>query len=72
MNCCYIAIECRIGYRRTYGIAAIDPEDGEKIILGAMVDVSDDRRTAETLADLCNEKKVPLERFKDTVEDFIG
>ena len=70
MDCFYIAIECRIGYRRTYGIAAIDREDGEKIILGAVVDVAENRGKVEQLVDRCNTKKVRLERFWEAVEDF--
>ena len=71
MDCFYIAIECRIGYRRTYGIAAIDREDGEKIILGAVVDVAENREKVEQLAERCNRKKVSLDRFRRMVEDFV-
>ncbi len=71
MDCFYIAIECRIGYRRTYGIAAIDREDGEKIILGAVVDVAENLKKVEQLVDRCNTKKVTLERFREAVEDFV-
>ena len=71
MECFYIAIECRIGYRRTYGIAAIDREDGEKIILGAVVDVAENREKVEQLAERFNKEKVALERFREAVEDFV-
>ena len=71
MECFYIAIECRIGYRRTYGIAAIDREDGEKIILGAIVDISEDRDRVDRLADKCNREKVDFSRFRAVVESSI-
>ena len=71
MECFYIAIECRIGYRKTYGIAAIDREDGEKIILGAVVDLAENREKVEQLAERCNLEKVALERFREAVEDFV-
>ena len=64
----YIAIECRIGYRKTYGIAAIDREDGEKIILGAIVDVSEDQDRVHRLADRFNREKVDFNNFRDVVE----
>ena len=64
-------IECRVGYRRTYGIAAIDREDGEKIILGAVVDVAENREKVEQLAERFNKEKVALERFREAVEDFV-
>lgn len=67
----YIAIECRIGYRKTYGIAAIDREDGEKIILGAIVDVSEDRDRVDRLADKCNREKVAFNNFRTVVESSI-
>ena len=67
----YIAIECRIGYRRTYGIAAIDREDGEKIILGAIVDISEDRDRVDRLADKCNREKVAFNNFRTVVESSI-
>ena len=67
----YIAIECRIGYRKTYGIAAIDREDGEKIILGAVVDVAENREEAEQLAEQLITENVALDRFKEVVEDFV-
>ena len=71
MECFYIAIECRIGYRKTYGIAAIDREDGEKIILGAMVDIAENREKVEQLAERLNTKNVVLDRFREAVEDFV-
>ena len=71
MECFYIAIECRIGYRRTYGIAAIDREDGEKIILDAVVDVAENREKVEQLADRLNKEKVQLERFREAIEDIV-
>ena len=71
MKCRYICIECRIGYRRTYGIAAIDSEDGEKIILGAIVDVSEDRDQVNRLADKCNREDVDFCRFRFVVERSI-
>lgn len=67
----YIAIECRIGYRRTYGIAAIDREDSEKIILDAVVDVAENREKVEQLADRLNKEKVQLERFREAIEDIV-
>ena len=71
MECFYIAIECRIGYRRSYGIAAIDRDDGEKIILGAVVDVAENREKVDLLADRLNKEKVLLEHFREAVEDFV-
>ena len=62
---------CRIGYRKTHGIAAIDCEDGEKIILGAVVDVAENREKVEQLAERFNKEKVLLERFREAVEDFV-
>ncbi len=71
MDCIYIAIECRIGARRTYGIAAVDREDCEKIILDSIIDVTDDRETAEVFANRCNRERVKLDQFKETVRKFI-
>ena len=71
MKCRYMCIECRIGYRRTYGIAAIDCEDGEKIILGAIVDVSEDRDMVDGLADKCNRENIDFGHFRSVVERYI-
>lgn len=66
-----MAIECRIGYRRVYGIAAVDSEDGEKIILDAIVDVTGDRDTAVMLADRCSREKLPLDQFRSFIVDSV-
>lgn len=71
MKCYYMCIECRIGYRRTYGIAAVDSEDGEKIILGAIVDVSEDREMVDRLTDKCNREKIDFICFHAVVEQSI-
>ena len=71
MKCRYMSIECRIGYRRTYGIAAVDTEDGEKIILRAIVDVSDEREKADRLADRCNREKVNLRHLRSIITKYI-
>jgi len=72
VDCFYITIECKIGDRRTYGIAAVDCTDNEKCILESLIDVADDRATAERYAEWCNRKKIPLERFKDTIAEYIS
>ena len=64
--------ECRIGYRRVYGIAAVDGEDGEKIILDAAIDVSENRETAEALADRCNRDRVALGGFRAYLTDWLN
>ena len=71
MKAVYLSIECRIGYRLTYGIAAVDAEDGEKIVLGAVVDVSNERKQVEALADYCNRVRLEPERLLDTVVGFV-
>ena len=72
MDCFYITIECKIGDRRTYGIAAVDCTDNEKCILESLIDVADDRATAERFAEQCNREKIPLERFRDAVAEYVG
>ena len=72
MDCFYLVIECHIGDRRTYGIATVDCTEGEKCILESLIDVADDRATAERYAEWCNRKKIPLERFKDTIAEYIS
>jgi len=72
MKAVYLTLECRIGYRRTYGIAAVDAEDGEKIVLGAVVDVSGEREKVDRLADYCNKVGLEVERLVETVVDFLG
>lgn len=72
MDCFYITIECLIGDRRTYGIAAVDCTDGEKCILKSLIDVADNLKTAERIAERCNREKIPLERFRDTVAEYIS
>ena len=64
--------ECRIGYRRVYGIAAVDGEDGEKIILDAAIDVSENRQTVEDLADRCTRDQVALGRFRAYLSDWLN
>ena len=64
-------IECRIGCRRTYGIAAVDATDGEKVILEALVDVTKSRRTAQILADRYNREQIPLDHLRDAVIRFV-
>ena len=64
--------ECRIGYRRMYGIAAVDGEDGEKIILDAAIDVTENRETAEALADQCNRDRITLGRFRAYLADWLN
>ncbi len=71
MKAVYLTIECRIGYRRTYGIAAVDAEDGEKIVLGAVVDVSENRRKVDLLADYLNKEGLEPDRLLDTVVDYV-
>ena len=71
MDCFYMPIECQIGYRRTYGIAAVDVTDGEKIILGALIDVAKDRKTVEILADQYNMIQISLELFYDAIMHFV-
>ena len=72
MKALYLSIECRIGYRVTYGVAAVDAEDGEKIVLAAVVDVSGDRGEADRLADYCNRVGLEPERLLDTVVEYLG
>lgn len=71
MKVVYLTIECRIGYRRTYGIAAVDAEDGEKIVLGAVVDVSGNREKVDRLADHCNRVGLEVEKLMEKVEEYI-
>ena len=71
MKAVYLCIECRIGYRITYGVAAVDAEDGEKIVLGAVVDVSSDRKEADRLADYCNRMSLNPERLHEAVIDYV-
>ena len=70
MGAMYLSIECRIGNRITYGIAAVDPEDGEKIILCAVADVGD-RAAAERLADYCNRVKPDPDRLTEIAAEFV-
>ena len=72
VDCFYITIECQIGDRRTYGIAAVDCTEGEKCILESLIDVADNCETAERYAEWCNRKKIPLERFKDAIVEYIS
>ena len=71
MKAVYLSIECRIGYRLTYGIAAVDAEDGEKIVLGAVVDVSSERKKVDRLAEHCNRVGLDPEKLLDTVVKFV-
>ena len=66
-----MVMECRIGYRKIYGIAAVDGEAGEKIILDAALDVSEDRETAQALADRCNRDRVALGRFRVYLSEWM-
>ena len=72
MDCFYITIECKIGDRQTYGIAAVDCTEGEKCILESLIDVANDRESAERFAEQCNREKIPLERFKDAIAEYIS
>ena len=72
VDCFYITIECKIGDRQTYGIAAVDCTEGEKCILESLIDVANDRETAERFAERCNREKIPLERFKATIAEYIS
>ncbi|MBQ4350129.1 MAG: hypothetical protein II768_02635 [Clostridia bacterium] len=72
MDCFYITIECKIGDRQTYGIAAVDCTEEEKCILESLIDVADDRATAERYAEWCNRERIPLEQFRDAVAEYIG
>lgn len=65
-------IECWIGYRRVYGIAAVDCTDNEKCILESLIDVANDRESAERFAEQCNREKIPLECFKDAIAEYIS
>ena len=72
MDCFYITIECKIGDRQTYGIAAVDCTEREKCILESLIDVADGREIAERFAEQCNREKIPLERFKDAIAEYIS
>ena len=72
MDCFYLVIECHIGDRRTYGIAAVDCTDKEKCILESLIDVADNCETAERFAERCNREKIPLVQFRDTVVEYIS
>ena len=72
VDCFYITIECKIGDRQTYGIAAVDCTEEEKCILESLIDVADDRATAERYAEWCNRERIPLEQFRDAVAEYIG
>ena len=72
VDCFYITIECKIGDRRTYGIAAVDCTEREKCILESLIDVADDRETVERFTKRCNREKIPLEQFRDTGADYIS
>ena len=68
----YMTIECRIGNRRIYGIAAVDSDEGEKCILDAIIDVSEDRKTAERLADRYNRELVRMNQFRTFTACFVN
>lgn len=72
MECRYVVLECTLGSRKCYGIAAVCDCDESTVILESIADVCPDWQTAAALADRCNSFGLSLCHLRDIVDDFLA
>ena len=72
----YIVVESRYflheGPRISYGIALVETEGEEDIILQTVCDISPDRRRVSELVGLCNRIQPTREGLMELLEEFLG
>ena len=62
---------CEDTYRRSYGIAAYNTENGVGDVFASIHDISSDREKVHRLASRCNELGLDLIHLQDVVIDFL-
>lgn len=72
MECRYILLECAVGSRIGYGIAAVFDIDDCTVILQSFTDICTNRDAALALAERCNALELSLCHLPDVVDDFLA
>ena len=71
MKCRYVLLECMIGSRKSYGIAAVCDCD-ECTVLQSAADLCADRDAVADFVDQCNTLGLSLCHLSDVIDDFLA
>lgn len=72
MKCRYVALECTLGSRKCYGIAAVYGCDESMVILESITDLCLELNPVTALVDRCNSLGLSLCHLRDVVDDFLA
>jgi len=72
MECRYVLLECTIGSRIGYGIAAVYDCDDCTVVLQSFTDVCTDKNAVQMLVERCNALELSLCHLPDVVDDFLA